>query len=125
MADAANRADDTRGDYAADLHLPPGHVWSSDAPNDPIQFAGTRSAPVVGALLGPAGLVAGEVVFAADPDELRFGTDPNSPGFGANHFHSDPGSGVTHAHSEYWNKGRSSRNNIGYIVAGQPGRVTR
>ncbi len=95
-------------DHATDLHLPADHVWASTAEHDPIQEATV-------AWVNPS------VPFG----DLIFGTDPNSAKFGGHHFHSDPGDpNGDIAHGQYWDRGSSSLKNIGYIVAGQPSKVT-
>ncbi len=97
-------------DHADQLGLPGDHVWASTAEHDPIQDASLRQTGIY----DPIGIG----VHPASRDELIFGKDPNSPAFGAHHFHSDPGdlTPFAQAHSEYWDKNSASLNNIGPIV---------
>jgi Alpha/beta hydrolase len=115
-------------DHARDLHVSPEHVWSSTARNDPIQY----------------GVDLGDVLRAGvDPHpriDLIHGANPSSHDFGGQVFHSDPGDPLVrwtverhgpfgvivvpvphfsaHAHSQYWDPGSASLENIGQIVAG-------
>jgi len=58
------------------------------------------------------------------------GKDPADPSFGAHVFSSDPGSpgwlaGYNlHVHSEYWDQGNKSLDNLGLIIAGYGGQVS-
>jgi hypothetical protein len=115
-------------DHAGDLGIPPEHVWSSTARNDPIQY-GYDLADVARAGLG------------LDPRiDLVHGANPSSPQFGGQVFASDPGDPVVrwewerhgpfdgipvpvprfsvNAHSQYWDPGSASLENMGQIIVG-------
>jgi len=115
-------------EHARDLGIPPEHVWSSTARNDPIQY----------------GYDVGDLVRAGiglDPDvDLVHGANPSGPDFGGQVFHSDPGDPLVrwewerhgpfggipvpvphigaNAHSQYWDPGSASLENIGQIIVG-------
>jgi pimeloyl-ACP methyl ester carboxylesterase len=96
----------------ADGHpVPPEHVWSSHARNDPIQYASyTDFWPFSrDGRLEPA-------------DVLVHGTNPSEPEFGARTFRSDPGEPLRtmHAHSQYWDPYCASLRNLTYIATGHP-----
>lgn len=88
-------------DSAADLHIDgtAGNVWASTAGNDVIGFTGID-------------------------DTMRFGENPDNPGFGGRQFTSADGSlNPVATHSQYWDPQNPSRRNIAYIVTGQTDRV--
>jgi Alpha/beta hydrolase len=119
---------------AGDLGVPPEHVWSSTARNDPIQYgydAGDLARVGVG-LDGLDGL---------DPKvDLVHGANPSSADFGGQVFASDPGDPMVrwtwerhgpfggvpvpvphfsaNAHSQYWDPGSASLENMGQIIVG-------
>ncbi len=87
---------------AADLHIQgdASNVWSSTASNDVIRFTGIE-------------------------DNMRFGENPDNPGFGGRQFTTADGTwyNPVATHSEYWDQGNPSRRNIAFIVTGQGDRV--
>ncbi len=86
---------------AADLHIEGnnGNVWASTAANDVIRLTGVE-------------------------DNMRFGENPDNPGFDGGRFTSADGSWNPIAtHSEYWDPHNPSRENITFIVTGQTDRV--
>jgi pimeloyl-ACP methyl ester carboxylesterase len=102
-------------DRAGDLGLPVGHVWSSTARTDPIEWlragSGARDPFVLGRT-GPA-------------DGQWFGADPSSARFGGHVFTADPGdprhpAGV---HSAYFDEGNAALDNIARIAVGDTDRV--
>ena len=114
--------------HARDLGVPPEHVWSSTARNDPIQY----------------GYDFGDLVRAGvglDPQvDLVHGANPSSPEFGGQVFAADPGDPIVrwkwerhgpfggipvpvphfsaNAHSQYWDPGSASLENMGQIIVG-------
>lgn len=95
-------------DHARDLHLPPGHVWSTTAQNDVIRQ--TRWASV-------------EWSTPSNPEPLPHGANPSRPEFGNQPFHSDPGvpfyRDLEQAHTAYWQEGSTSLKSMGGIIAGK------
>lgn len=89
-------------DSASELHIQgnASNVWASTASNDVIRFTGIE-------------------------DNMRFGENPDNPGFGGRQFTSADGTwyNPVATHSEYWDQGNPSRRNIAYIVTGQGDRV--
>jgi hypothetical protein len=84
--------------HAADLGVPPDHVWATAARHDLVPR------------LGPA------------PDHGWFGPNPTSPGFGARVFTSAPGS-IAHpvrTHTSYFDPGNPALTNIARIATGDP-----
>jgi hypothetical protein len=76
------------------------NVWASTAENDVIRFTGFQD------------------------DVMRFGENPDNPGFGGRQFTSAEGSlNPVATHSEYWDPRNPSRENIMFIVTGQADRV--
>jgi pimeloyl-ACP methyl ester carboxylesterase len=67
-------------EYAADLSVPPAHVWSSHARNDPIQFG-----------LEPGSVLGQPVTLHPKAPDLIHGHNPSAPDFGGRTFTSDPG----------------------------------
>jgi hypothetical protein len=94
---------------AAQLHAPPGHVWSSTSGSDVIQYAA----------VSPRGL-AEELTRAGfgvvEPERhLWFGENPSDPQFGARVFASRPGGG----HLGYWDPGSRSLDALAAITLGR------
>ena len=81
--------DDVRG-----LHRPPGTVYATTGPDDPIELTHAW-------WLGPA--------------DDALGQDPSAPGFGARVFRSDAHAG----HSDYWRSGNVSLRSFGRIATGR------
>jgi len=113
-------------DNASQLGIDPGHVWSSTASNDPIQY-GYDFGDLVQAGIG------------LDPQvDLVHGANPSTAGFGGQVFASDPGDPLVrwtwegpgpfnvvpvphfsaNAHSQYWDPGSASLENMGQIITG-------
>jgi hypothetical protein len=86
---------------AAQLGLPPGHVWAASAATDPIQlvFLPVRLGRILG-LQVPA----------------VYGPDPAGSAFGARRF----ATGGAYGHSGYFTAGSESLKNLGRIAAGRP-----
>ncbi|WP_157251384.1 alpha/beta hydrolase [Nonomuraea typhae] len=74
--------------HAGDLGLNPKHVWVGEAGGDPVTTLG------------------------------RFGTDPGTPAFGAQHIPIGRTTWTT-AHSSYWDPDSPSLRNMGHIINGQ------
>jgi hypothetical protein len=96
-------------DSAAQLHVPPGHVWSSTSRSDIIQYAA----------VSPHGL-ADELTRAGfgvvSPERhLWFGENPSDPYFGARVFASRPDGG----HLGYWDQGSPSLDALAAITLGR------
>ncbi|MFF2013288.1 alpha/beta hydrolase [Streptomyces sp. NPDC058195] len=120
-------------DRAEDLGVGRDHVFVGAAEHDVVTKLPSKRqsvAGVVGAVAaGPvAGYLTGDFVDQGD-DDLWFGRDPASEGFGARRFPVGVGprliSGGFDAHSQYFDPERdaSSANSIALIVAGKPERV--
>jgi hypothetical protein len=90
---------------ATHLGMPVGHVWAGRSPEDPIPFA-----PPLNPVKWP------------DDHSVRYGNDPTSSEFGAKRFVVDH-EPVRHAHSNYWEPGSKSLQNLALITTGQYGRV--
>jgi hypothetical protein len=102
-------------DNASDLGIDPANVWASRNDQDIITAARPGNAaqfiPFVGPFMFPA-------------DQMVHGRDPVADGFGGNTFSSDSTrSGPVANHSAYWDQGNASRENMAYIVTGQPDMV--
>jgi hypothetical protein len=103
-------------DRAADLQVPPGHVWSTTSRSDVIQYVPVAPGSLLGDLamattvpvIGPA------IAFATPEDDLWFGRNPSDPSFGAHVFRSQPDGG----HSGYWDRGRPALDAITAIALG-------
>lgn len=98
--------------HASDLHMDPSHVWAGHMQNDIVPMV---SLPVKSP----------NVAHYFDDYSERFGADPTSREFGGQDFASgygqeDPGS----SHSDYWNAGTPSLNNMTHIVTGNYHSVT-
>ncbi|HEY0640881.1 MAG TPA: alpha/beta hydrolase [Pseudonocardiaceae bacterium] len=113
-------------DNASQLGVDPRHVWSSTAANDPIQY-GYNFGDLVQYGLG------------LDPQaDLIHGANPSRAEFGGQVFASDPGDPLVrwtwegpgpfdvipvphfsaNAHSQYWDPGSASLENMGQIITG-------
>ena len=87
---------------AADLGLPPGHVWASTATNDAINSA-----------INPL-----DVLLGRHPTRLWYGPSPASASFGAHTFASAPGSPLNPvaAHTAYFDVGNPALTNLADIA---------
>ncbi|HTF08775.1 MAG TPA: alpha/beta hydrolase [Asanoa sp.] len=100
-------------DHAAALGLPPAHVWSSTAANDPIAYlAPGWKEPFI--------RIGAELSNPFWPDlrphtneELWFGHNPSNPEFGGRVFTGDP-----HGHSGYWRADNDALDDIARIALG-------
>ena len=102
-------------DSAASLHVPAGHVWSSTAKTDIIQYAAASPSGLVRTLAGGDGLPPGGLLALARPErELWFGHNPSDPAFGAHVFATQPGAG----HLGYWDQGKPALNALATITLG-------
>lgn len=98
--------------HAADLGLPPGHVWSSTATWDPIRLTGAAHDA-----LRPPPFDAGS--------GLWFGADPSRPEFGGRTFASAPGDPLhpVRTHVSYLTDANPSLADVAAIVRGDYGAV--
>ncbi|MGH3797075.1 MAG: alpha/beta hydrolase [Pseudonocardiaceae bacterium] len=113
-------------EHAADLGVPPGHVWSSHAANDPIQLG-----------VDPGSVLGQPLTLHPKAPDLIHGHNPSDPDFGGRTFTSDPGTPMitvkpapwyepwdtqihfsADAHSQYWDKGSASLKNMTAIITG-------
>lgn len=110
-------------DSAADLHMPPGRVWSSTALTDVIHWTAVAPDGLVKDLaLAHAIPVAGPLAaFGRPEDELWHGRNPSEPAFGARTFPSQPDAG----HTGYWDPGRPALEALTNITVGKPDDVPR
>ena len=110
-------------DSAADLHMPPGRVWSSTSLSDVIHW--TAIAPdglLKDMALAHAVPVAGPLAAFGHPeDELWHGHNPSDPAFGARTFPSQPDGG----HTGYWEPGQPALDALTNITVGRPDAVPR
>ncbi|HEU4347860.1 MAG TPA: alpha/beta hydrolase [Actinoplanes sp.] len=102
---------------AGELHVSPGHVWSTTSWADVIQYTAlapdglikdlalARALPLAGPLLA----------FGLPEDELWHGRNPSDPEFGARVFHSQPDAG----HLGYWEPGRPALDALANITLGR------
>ncbi|GIM92702.1 alpha/beta hydrolase [Paractinoplanes toevensis] len=103
-------------DAARDLAVPAGHVWSSTAHSDVIQYA----APAPGSLLrrlelaGAVPIVGPALAFGRPHQDLWFGHNPSDPSFGARTFASSADGG----HLGYWDHGSPSLDALASITLG-------
>ncbi|GAB3372618.1 alpha/beta hydrolase [Amycolatopsis echigonensis] len=97
-------------DHAAQLNIPPDHVFSTTAEHDLINVTNfSRQLDGSGALLDP------------------LGPSPTDPEFGGKTFQSAPGTegswwldgNSSEAHSQYWDRGNQSLTSMGQIIAGK------
>lgn len=105
-------------DSVADLHMPPGRVWSSTALSDVIHWTAVAPDGLLKDLaLAHAVPVAGPLAaFGRPEDELWHGHNPSDPAFGARTFPSQPGAG----HTGYWEPGRPALDALTNITLGRP-----
>ncbi len=89
-------------DNAADLHVPPDHVWSGTAGLDIIDYATPSPNPIDHTLLGP--------------DHHWFGMNPSDPAFGGRTIPTSPWAG----HGGYWAH-QESVDGMAKIVSGKTG----
>ncbi|MFU8851013.1 alpha/beta hydrolase [Micromonospora sp. SL1-18] len=99
-------------EHAGELHMLPGQVWASTAPDDVIRLARppeelARRAVLAATPLGPAAA-------ALDGHELWFGHDPSDPGFGGRRFPSG-----RYGHTGYWEQGNPALDGMARIVLGR------
>ncbi|MFD8439796.1 alpha/beta hydrolase [Streptomyces microflavus] len=117
-------------DRAEDLGVGGDHVFVGAADNDVVTHLPSKGQGVLaaaGRALGPAGSLAVDAVHSGD-DDLWFGSDPASEGFGARRFAVDPGppliglgSVSLDAHSQYFDPemDSASADSIAMVVAGR------
>lgn len=109
--------------HASDLPIGAANVYSSTAGNDVIRYT-----PSLGEL-GKIGLglgfpqllpiIGAELADSNDPD-LRFGTSPSSPGFGATVFQTESGTrSPVEAHSSYFVDGTNAEEWLGRVIVGR------
>lgn len=118
-------------DRAEDLGVGKGHVFVGAADNDVVTNAPSKLQGNLGAVAGPVGYVAGGLL--ERDDDLWFGRDPASEGFGATRFRADEGPPLVgrrgfsfDAHSQYFDRNGAdsvSADSIALIAAGQGHRV--
>jgi hypothetical protein len=108
-------------DSAAELHMPPGRVWSSTALSDVIHWTAVSPGGLLKDLaLAHAVPVAGPLAaFGRPEDELWHGHNPSDPAFGARTFPSQPGAG----HTGYWETGQPALDALTNITVGKPDAV--
>jgi hypothetical protein len=108
-------------DSAAELHMPPGRVWSSTALSDVIHWTAVAPDGLLKDLaLARALPIAGPLAaFGRPEDELWHGHNPSDPAFGARTFPSQPDAG----HTGYWDPGRPALDALTNITAGRPDAV--
>ncbi|MEU4220077.1 alpha/beta hydrolase [Actinoplanes sp. NPDC026623] len=103
-------------DSAADLHVPPGRVWSTTSRTDIVQWAAVSPRSLAEDLVLSQALPGGAVVaFARPENDLYFGTNPSDPAFGARVFASRPDAG----HLGYWDTGSESLDALAAIATGR------
>ncbi|MFJ8758513.1 alpha/beta hydrolase [Streptomyces cyaneofuscatus] len=121
-------------DRAEDLGVGKDHVFVGAADNDVVTHLPSKGQAVLaaaGRALGPVGSLAVDAVHPGD-DDLWFGRDPASEGFGARRFAVDPGPSLFRlgppsldAHSQYFdaNLDSASAGSIALVAAGHGNRV--
>jgi hypothetical protein len=103
-------------DSAAEVHVPPGHVWSSTSRSDIIQWAAVSPKSLAEDLaLSQAGPGGALLAFARPENDLYFGTNPSDPAFGARVFASEPDAG----HVGYWEPGSAALDALAAIGVGR------
>ena len=107
---------------AADLGIPPDHVWASHAAFDPIPPASASESWFLDTVDSLSQGMLGTDKPA--PDDLIFGKDPTSAEFGGHTFSSDWDKPVVEAHGSYWDDENAARKNMANIITGQPELVT-
>jgi alpha/beta hydrolase family protein len=96
-------------DSADQLHVPPGHVWSSTSRSDVIQYAAVSPHGLADELTRRA------LGFSGPERHLWFGENPSDPSFGARVFASRPDGG----HLGYWDRGSPSLDALAAISLGR------
>ena len=103
-------------DSAAELHVPPGQVWSSTSESDVIQWAAVSPRSLAEDLALSRAVPGGALLaFARPEDDLYFGTNPSDPAFGARGFASEPDAG----HLGYFEPGSAALDALAAIAAGR------
>jgi hypothetical protein len=103
-------------DSAADLHVPPGRVWSTTSRTDIVQWAAVSPRSLAEDLLLSRAVPGGALAaFGRPEDDLYFGTNPSDPAFGARVFASRPNAG----HLGYWDPGSESLDALAAIATGR------
>ncbi|MFB9363091.1 alpha/beta hydrolase [Actinoplanes nipponensis] len=103
-------------DSAAELHAPPGHVWSSTSRSDVIQWAAVSPRSLAGDLLLSQAVPGGALLaFTRPENDLFFGANPSDPAFGARVFASEPDAG----HLGYWEPGSAALDALAAIAVGR------
>ncbi|MFF4950834.1 alpha/beta hydrolase [Streptomyces chattanoogensis] len=102
----------TGAQKAEELGVGADHVWAGAADSDLVTHAPSDAEKGFG--------IAGHLW---DPHELHFGQDPASEEFGGRRFGVNPGWNPS-SHSDYFESGSESLDNIGRIVSGRHGEVT-
>jgi len=101
---------------AAELHVPPGHVWSSTSRSDVIQWAAVSPRSLAEDLAFSRAVPAGALLaFTRPEDQLYFGTNPSDPAFGARVFASEPDAG----HLGYFKPGSEALDALAAIAVGR------
>jgi hypothetical protein len=95
-------------DSAAQLHASPGHIWSSTARTDIIQYAAVSPGGLLDELTRPGG-------FGRPERYLWFGHNPSDPAFGARTFTTQADAG----HLGYWDPGRPALDAMADIALGR------
>ncbi|MFI6124834.1 alpha/beta hydrolase [Streptomyces sp. NPDC051064] len=117
-------------DRAEELGVGREHVFVGAAENDMVTRASSKFQASLGGVAGPPGFAVGEVL---DGNDLWFGRDPASEGFGATRFRSDEGPPLVGpdgfsfgAHSQYFERNGAdpvSADNIALIAAGKAHKI--
>lgn len=103
-------------DSAAELHLPPGQVWSSTSFSDVIQWAAVSPRSLAEDLALSRAVPGGALLaFTRPEDDLYFGTNPSDPAFGARVFASEPDAG----HLGYFEPGSAALDALAAITVGR------
>jgi hypothetical protein len=101
---------------AAQLHLPPGQVWSSTSRSDDIQYTAVTPSALLRNVAETAFLPgAAPLTFGQPKDDLWFGRNPSDPAFGAHTFTSQPDAG----HLGYWDRDRPALDALATITLGR------
>ena len=107
---------------AAELHVPPGHVWSSTSRSDVIQWAAVSPRSLAEDLILSQTVPGGALLaFARPEDDLYFGTNPSDPAFGARVFASEPHAG----HLGYFKPGSEALDALAAITVGRDDVIPR
>jgi hypothetical protein len=103
-------------DSAAELRVPPGHVWSSTSRSDIIQWAAVSPRSLAEDLVLSQAVPGGALLaFTRPENDLYFGTNPSDPAFGARVFTSEPDAG----HLGYWEPGSAALDALAAIAVGR------